>query len=283
MNVKKGQVFPLVLLILAVGMLIIAPFLSHASSSLIGSRVYGQAITEQYSCDAGVEHAIWRLKYESDFADSLTAENPTTNYSININNMAESMTVTWTEIESPPEPPPPEGPQSWRVQVAKSVEPDSAPTGQPTIFTYTIYIENVGTSDVHLEEISDLLPENFTYNTGSSQGVSSNDPTIELEDGQQKLLWTLSLPHPAVGGGETVTQVFQATATLEEQAVYWNTAWVTLVPDSIGTIGTGSSAPVGGGCSPYAYDIVVSVGETTTTVRVSVTDTGVSILQWRVE
>jgi hypothetical protein len=60
-NSERGQALPLALLVLAAGTLIIAPFLSHASSNLIGSRIYGQVITEQYSCDAGVEWALWRL------------------------------------------------------------------------------------------------------------------------------------------------------------------------------------------------------------------------------
>jgi len=60
-NSERGQALPLALLVLAAGTLIIAPFLSHASSNLIGSRIYGQVITEQYSCDAGVEWGLWRL------------------------------------------------------------------------------------------------------------------------------------------------------------------------------------------------------------------------------
>ena len=60
-NSERGQALPLALLVLAAGTLIIAPFISHASSNLIGSRIYGQVITEQYSCDAGVEWGLWRL------------------------------------------------------------------------------------------------------------------------------------------------------------------------------------------------------------------------------
>ena len=71
MNDQKGQALPLVLLVLAIGILLIAPFLGHAGSSLIGSRIYGQAITEQYSADAGIDHAIWRLTY-----DGLAAQLP---------------------------------------------------------------------------------------------------------------------------------------------------------------------------------------------------------------
>ncbi|MBA7660585.1 hypothetical protein ES703_68588 [subsurface metagenome] len=62
MNSEKGQTFPLALIALAVGSLVISPFLGHASSMLTGSRIYGQAITEQYSCDAGIEWALWKLK-----------------------------------------------------------------------------------------------------------------------------------------------------------------------------------------------------------------------------
>ena len=62
MNSEKGQTLPLALLALAVGSLVIAPFLGHASSSLIGSRVYEEVMTEQYSCDAGIEWALWKLK-----------------------------------------------------------------------------------------------------------------------------------------------------------------------------------------------------------------------------
>ena len=62
MNNQKGQALPVALVILAAGILIITPFLSHASSNVTGSRIYGQAITEQYSADAGVEYAIWSLQ-----------------------------------------------------------------------------------------------------------------------------------------------------------------------------------------------------------------------------
>jgi len=61
MNSEKGQALPLAILALATGMLLIAPFLGHASASLIGSRTYGEAIAHQNACDAGVEHAIWSL------------------------------------------------------------------------------------------------------------------------------------------------------------------------------------------------------------------------------
>ena len=280
-NGEKGQALPLALAILALGALIITPSLGLASSTLAGSRTYGRAITERYSADAGVEHAIWQLKYNG-LADSLTTENPTVDYSIAVNNMTADITVTRIEDTFPPEPPPPpEGSQAWRIQVAKSVEPDSAPPGQPTTFTYTIYIENVSTSEVHLEEVGDMLPVGFVY-TGTISGlITTAELTQNLVDGQWELVWAFSPPLPVVSAGETATQVFQATATLEEEDIYWNTAWVVASPDSIGEISTGSAAPVGE--SPYVYDIVCNAEGTSVHAQVSISDTGVSILLWEIE
>jgi predicted acyltransferase (DUF342 family) len=59
---EKGQAMPLAILVMAIGTLVISPFLSHAGSSLIGSRIYEQGITELYSCDSGIEYAIWSLQ-----------------------------------------------------------------------------------------------------------------------------------------------------------------------------------------------------------------------------
>ena len=95
MNGEKGQALPLVLLALGIGTLVIAPFLGHASSNLIGSRIYGQAITEQYSCDTGVEHAIWSLT-NGDLAAQLPSAGDSTSYQLSetVNGVSPSITVT---------------------------------------------------------------------------------------------------------------------------------------------------------------------------------------------
>ena len=92
---EKGQALPLAILALAAGTLVIAPFLGHASSSLIGSRIYEQAIIEQYSCDAGIEHAIWRL-INGGLANQLPdiGDNATYQLDETINGIATSITVT---------------------------------------------------------------------------------------------------------------------------------------------------------------------------------------------
>jgi hypothetical protein len=58
---EKGQALPLAIAALAIGTMMITPFIAHAASSLIGSRTYAEAIAQRSAGDAGVEHAIWSL------------------------------------------------------------------------------------------------------------------------------------------------------------------------------------------------------------------------------
>ncbi|MDP2952040.1 MAG: hypothetical protein Q8O76_01825 [Chloroflexota bacterium] len=284
MKSEKGQILPFVLAALAIGTLIAIPFLTQAGTTLITTRTSSQEMTEQYSADAGTEHALWRLKHEAGFADSLTAQNPTVNYGIAVNALSANITVTLVEIEPPPQPPPPpQGSQGDKIFITASVAPDAAPVGQATSFTYTISIENTSTSNLKMEEIRDLLPSGFIYEAGSSSGVTTAAPEIEWENGRQKLVWEFSSPHPTIGSGATVTQTFRATATLQND-LYWNEAWVYMNPASVGIVGAGSSAPVGGeGISQYGYDIVSTAQGTTIRSRASLSDTGIHILFWQVE
>jgi uncharacterized OB-fold protein len=104
MKSEKGQALPLAIIVLALGALLIAPFLGHASTSLIGSNDYAQVINYRNACDAGVEHAIWRLAY-----GNLGASIPTVGSNITyqlpeaINGIIPSITVT-TNSTAPDEP-----------------------------------------------------------------------------------------------------------------------------------------------------------------------------------
>ena len=58
---EKGQALPIALAVLGIGALMIAPFLGHVSANLIGSRIYGEVVEEQYAADAGIEFGVWHL------------------------------------------------------------------------------------------------------------------------------------------------------------------------------------------------------------------------------
>jgi len=94
-NGEKGQALVIVLAIIAFGGLVVAPFLGHAGDGLIGSRIYGEAISQQYSGDAGVEHAIWDLRY-GDLAGQMSIPGDSVNYQLGetINGIIPDITVT---------------------------------------------------------------------------------------------------------------------------------------------------------------------------------------------
>lgn len=63
MITQQGQSFPLVLVILAIGSILVTGFLTSANSSLLTARVYSDPIPDTYAADAGIEDAIWGLQY----------------------------------------------------------------------------------------------------------------------------------------------------------------------------------------------------------------------------
>jgi len=95
MNSERGQALPLALLALAAGMLLIVPFANHIGGNLLASRIYGQVMNEQYSCDAGVEHAIWNLT-NGGLASQLPDPGDSTTYQLDgtVNGVAPTITVT---------------------------------------------------------------------------------------------------------------------------------------------------------------------------------------------
>jgi hypothetical protein len=62
MSDSRGQVLPLALAALAIGTLLVSPFLVDASVNLLASRKIDASVKDYYSTDAGIEWALWRLK-----------------------------------------------------------------------------------------------------------------------------------------------------------------------------------------------------------------------------
>jgi hypothetical protein len=98
-NDEKGQALVIVLVLVAFGGVVITPFLGNAGDSLIGSRIYREAISQQYSSDAGVEHAIWDLTYGDLIQQINDSGDNTTTYQLGeeINSITPEITVTRTD------------------------------------------------------------------------------------------------------------------------------------------------------------------------------------------
>jgi hypothetical protein len=94
MKNESGQALVLVLGFLVIGGLLIAPLLAHASAGLDAGQVHEEKMSGFYRADAGIEHGLWRLLHEEGFAQSLTPEAPSVEYSINISGTDVLVTIT---------------------------------------------------------------------------------------------------------------------------------------------------------------------------------------------
>ena len=90
---ESGQAVVIALVALAIGILLVAGFLYYVTTSQRASQAAHEQAVDHYSTDAGVEHAIWRLTYESGFTTTLESGDPVT-YTIDINGQTVAITVT---------------------------------------------------------------------------------------------------------------------------------------------------------------------------------------------
>ena len=108
---EAGKSLPAALITLAVGSLLLTPFLSFVSARSLGSASSEAALDSKFSSDAGIEFAIWSLQDNPTFrtqADSNVSIPQTLGFPGNLNNYTPSITVTalplgsWTIRQSAP-------------------------------------------------------------------------------------------------------------------------------------------------------------------------------------
>ena len=95
MKDERGQVLALALATLAVGVILIAPFLNTVSVHSIASRTYSSSISQVYAADAGIEDAIWALTRGS-LASQLTYAGASVSHTVSeqINGISPTVSVT---------------------------------------------------------------------------------------------------------------------------------------------------------------------------------------------
>ncbi|MCI0779475.1 MAG: DUF11 domain-containing protein [Chloroflexi bacterium] len=100
------------------------------------------------------------------------------------------------------------------VAVSATVDPDSAVAGVSTTFAFAVVIDNIGSTDVGVSEVRDLLPAGFLYVAGSTGGdLTAQEPDTKFQQGRQRLTWTFS-PSVTIPSGESRTLLLEADATL---------------------------------------------------------------------
>ncbi|MBI4337444.1 MAG: DUF11 domain-containing protein, partial [Chloroflexi bacterium] len=185
--------------------------------------------------------------------------------------------------------PTPDPSQGNRVVISTTVSPSSVTPGQFTTFTYTLLIENVGTSRLHLEQIGSLLPPGFVYVPGSisSTGIQTSqgalvlgEPTVTMVEGRAQHVWDFGTPLPWLESGATARVGLQAAATPLE-GTYSSEAWVRVSAEQLGQVSTGEAGAVVAAWPQL--DITASSGRVRLLVRAKVQDTDVVIVSWQVE
>ena len=100
------------------------------------------------------------------------------------------------------------------VAVSATVDPDSAVAGVSTTFAFAVVIDNIGSTDVGVSEVRDLLPAGFLYVAGSTGGdLTAQEPDTKFQQGRQRLTWSFS-PSVTIPSGESRTLLLEADATL---------------------------------------------------------------------
>ncbi len=282
---ERGGAFTLTLIALAVVSLLVLPMVSFASTSSISVGKRQQRLLDQYSAGAGVEHAMWRLQYDNTFHPLLI---PSASYSQTYNSRSTNVTVKMYPTPTPNPNPTPNA-NGGGLCVDASVTPVQAPPGVQTTFTITSYLNDCGSSTVHMAGFTDLLPVGFTYvnNSASSTGIAFKqgaligNPTTSMQDGQQLLTWTYSSPYPGISSGVVAHITVQAIATPPEGGgPYYNQFCVNAQPSSLGTICMGGDAPIYIGWPQY--DVSSSAGTSTVHVRAEDQNGQYVIRSWQV-
>lgn len=100
---EAGKSLPATLITLAVGSLLLAPFLSFVSSRSLGTRSAETTVAAQYAADAGIEFGIWSLLNDSGFR-SLVDNNLGTPQSLSfpgsLNGVTPTLSVTGLPLGS---------------------------------------------------------------------------------------------------------------------------------------------------------------------------------------
>ncbi|MFC1956727.1 hypothetical protein ACFLVY_00300 [Chloroflexota bacterium] len=227
---QRGYVYILILFFLVIGALMIPPLLEFVSTGLKSGPIFEQKTDEIYACDAGVDDAIWQIKYEGlptmfpaydeyDYASVWS-------YPLGENVNDETVAVTIQNRWIPKDIPPPT-PSEARDYIDGTDEAGCRirVNGSATAFSeYRIRIDIIPEEPwvLNVESIGVWLPSGFSYVDGSSNleylGYSVD---VDSYAGGEAVVWDLGstvfadLPGPQ----ETAIVEFEYTSETERELV----------------------------------------------------------------
>ena len=206
---QGGEAIILVLILLVIGSLVLVPALSLSLTALNSNTVYTSRTDEVYTADAGVEDAIWRVKYDyfgpdydpydygsvysyrTDPINGLTANVSVENVWLPSNVTLDSLGLSAADAKSIID--------GERLVVSGTA---GAIPGQP--YDVKVDYDPADPSEnLTVTSIGVWLPQGFTYTTGSGtlENLDFSNPcyavpTVSDAPGGTAIVWSFSYPYP---------------------------------------------------------------------------------------
>jgi len=181
------------------GAVVAAPIVERAVSSLSAHNATDAG--EKNGARSAAEHAIWRIRNEPAFVDSLAGDPPSGAYSLA---MPDGSTADVT-VEASSVTPPNEG-----IQVYLTASPEVMAPDTPTVLTYTLTVVNYDHTTHSVNRVTvDPLLFDPVYIAGSTSGMTTGAPTCTVLSGCR---WNLSPDITLAAYGGEASLSFQMTA-----------------------------------------------------------------------
>ncbi|MFC1873896.1 hypothetical protein ACFLYX_01190 [Chloroflexota bacterium] len=224
---QEGLALPIVMCMLAIGGLTIAGSLNYANTCLKGSQITTDGLRGTYAAEAGIEEALWSL---------LNGVSPPTLLDDGVNQMTVDIqnddqgvhTLYFGELIEA-------GGHSDYISVNGYMEWDA----EAGAYLYTITVESLHSSEIHINEVGARIPPGFIYQADSAaifpDNVSLDEPEVTSEsDSGCFLRWLMPLPGPELTTAEPMTQTFYVEGGTNPVGGY---VWAVANRTDVGAIG----------------------------------------------
>ena len=221
---QSGTALIFVLAFMALAVPLTTAALSFVSTAALDSAIKTQSVHSQYANQGASQYGVWRLAESTGYAESLVIGVPDQEV-VTINGA--DVTITWERLANPggSEPTPSTSP----LRTSKVVSQSTIPADVATTLTYTITVANEGSESSPVWRVKDGLPVGFPYQTGTTSGITTNDPTVQVfnvggGNDYELLTWDLAFLDITLAPTESFTLQFDVQANVPTGA-YCNEAW----------------------------------------------------------
>jgi hypothetical protein len=254
-RIKSNQRGASTLALALIGLLVGTSLATPAMQLVVGSFTSTSGASASIDARSAAEHALWRLRYDPTVHDEMTGSPPETDYTLGFPTGNADVNILASS-----DPPADNG-----LTASLLVTPSTIPEETATTVIYTLILTNDDTTthDVTRFEVNPSGSFSPTYQTGTTSGAITSDPTYVAGEWR----WELLTPITVAGFGGTAGISWQMTVD-EDDGQYWMQGTVRV--DGIGNV----DAPLSGSIrATDANDLVVTTTVTPNEVVAGSTQT----------